>query len=205
MSAADRVTAAYDRIALAWREDRLGAAEPFRERSLVDRLVAPLPPGARVLDVGCGCGEPIAAYLAGCGFAVTGIDGSAQMLQCARAGVPGATFILGDMRAADPGGPFDALVAWDSVFHLPRADHPRVFARFHSWLWPGGRLLVSLGGTADQGFTSGMHGETFFYSAHDPALALRLLGAAGFAVEHWEVDDPSSRGHVAVLAVRNPA
>jgi hypothetical protein len=47
-----------------------------------------------------------------------------------------------------------------------------------------------------------MHGETFFYSGDDPEVALRLLTAAGFAVEHWEVDDPDSRGHIAVLAVR---
>jgi hypothetical protein len=48
-----------------------------------------------------------------------------------------------------------------------------------------------------------MHGETFFYSAHAPSEALRLLEGVGFRVEHWEVDDPSSRGHIAVLAVRD--
>src|SRR5262249_16281640 len=58
------------------------------------------------------------------------------------------------------------------------------------------------GGSGDAGFTSEMHGETFFYSGHEPREALQLLAAAGFEVEHWEVDDPSSRGHIAVLAVR---
>jgi trans-aconitate methyltransferase len=198
------VTAAYDRIALAWRADRLGAADPFRERRFLDRLIAPLSPSASVLDVGCGCGEPVAAYLGGRGFRVTGFDGSAAMVELARAAVPAATFVLGDMRQADPGGPFDAVVAWDSVFHLPRADHPALFARLRGWLCPGGRLLLSLGGTGDEGFTSSMHGETFFYSGHDPEVALRLLSATGFAIEGWEVDDPSSRGHVAALAVRGP-
>ncbi len=28
--------------------------------------------------------------------------------------------------------------------------------------------------------------------------------AAGFGFEHWEVDDPSCRGHIAVIATRNP-
>lgn len=201
MSPADGVTAAYDRIADWWRAGR-GADPAFRERPWVDRLAGPLPPGAAVLDVGCGCGRPIAADLAGRGFRVTGLDGSARMLDHARQLVPDGEFVYGDMRTAELPGRFDAAVAWDSVFHLPRADHPRMFARLAGWLVPGGRLLLGLGGSADEGFTSAMHGETFFYSGHAPADALVLLTAAGFAVEEWAVDEPSSRGHLAVLAVR---
>jgi cyclopropane fatty-acyl-phospholipid synthase-like methyltransferase len=107
------------------------------------------------------------------------------------------------MRTADPGRAFDAVVAWDSVFHIPRVEHEGLFRRFRSWLRPGGRLLVSLGGSADAELRSQMYGETFFYSAHAPSEALRLLEGVGFQVEHWEVDDPSSRGHIAVLAVRD--
>jgi cyclopropane fatty-acyl-phospholipid synthase-like methyltransferase len=201
MEPTGRVSEAYDRIAAAWCGERASGAGEFRERRLIDWLLAPLLPGAHVLDVGCGCGKPVASYLAERGFRVTGLDGSARMLDFARRAVPAGSFVLGDMRSAEPGGPFDALVAWDSVFHVPRSDHAAVFGRFRSWLRPGGRLLVSLGGSADE-FTSQMHGETFFYSGHDPAEALRLLAAAGFTIEHWEVDDPSSRGHIAVLAVR---
>jgi hypothetical protein len=47
-----------------------------------------------------------------------------------------------------------------------------------------------------------MYGRDFFYSAHEPAETLRLLGAAGFAVELCEEDDRSSRGHIAVVARR---
>lgn len=196
------VTAAYDRIAEAWsRARRAEAGERFRERRLVDWLVAPLSPGARVLDVGCGCGQPIATYLVGLGVRVTGLDGSARMVELARRAVPEAAVVLGDMRTAEPGGPFDAIVAWDSVFHLPRAEHAALFARFRSWLRPGGRLLLSLGGSGGE-FTAEMLGETFFYGGHEPEEALRLLKGAGFDIEHWEADDPTSRGHIAVLAVR---
>ena len=155
-----------------------------------------------MLDVGCGCGTPILEYLTGIGLAVTGLDAAGGMLAFARAAVPQSTFIHGDMRTADPGGPFDAIVAWDSVFHVPRTDHRSVFERFSSWLKPGGRLLVSLGGSAADDFTSDMLGETFYYSGHEPSEALMILKEAGFETEHWEVDDPSSRGHIAVLAVR---
>lgn len=185
MDAAHHVADAYDRIAPAWRAERRGrTAAGVCGAGRLARWLDALPAKARVLDVGCGCGEPVAAELTARGFRVTGLDASAQMLELARRAVPAATFVLGDMRAADPGGPFDAVVAWDSVFHLPRADHAAVFARFREWLVPGGRLLLSLGGSADEGFTSQMHGETFFYSGHDPSIALDLLEQSGLRVEH---------------------
>jgi cyclopropane fatty-acyl-phospholipid synthase-like methyltransferase len=199
------VIRAYDRIADAWRDARVAGAVTFRERPWVDRLVLPLLPDARILDAGCGCGVPIASYLVGLGFEVVGLDGSARLLELARAAMPGTQFILGDMRTADPAGSFDAIVAWDSVFHLPRDEHREIFRRFRSWLRPGGRLLVSLGGSADAELRSEMHGATFFYSAHEPSEALDLLEGVGFEVEHWEVDDPSSRGHIAIVAVRDAA
>ncbi len=207
METAGRVIEAYDRIASAWRSDRgRAAAVEICRGGILARFLDPLPVGSCVIDVGCGCGEPLMAYLAARGLRVTGLDGSARMLDLARLAVPTAAFVLGDMRTANPGGPFDAVLAWDSVFHLPRCDHASMFTRFRSWLRPGGRLLLSLGGEGgdgDEGFTSEMHGETFFYSGHEPLEALRLLEGAGFRVEHWEVDDSSSRGHIAVLAVRN--
>jgi trans-aconitate methyltransferase len=203
MAHPDEVIRAYDRIANAWRDARVAGAATFRERPWVDRLALPLPPGARIMDAGCGCGVPITSYLVGLGFEVVGLDGSARLLELARVAVPDAQFILGDMRTADPAGSFDAIVAWDSVFHLPRGEHREVFRRFRSWLRPGGHLLVSLGGSADAELRSEMHGATFFYSAHEPSEALRLLEGVGFQIEHWELDDPSSRGHIAVLARRD--
>lgn len=190
----------YDLIADDWRRDRL--ATSFRERGFLERLIDGLPDGATVLDLGCGCGEPIGRYLVEAGLDVVGVDASARLLEHARRAVPEVTFILGDMRTAQVHGPFDAIVAWDSVFHLPREDHAALYRRMAGWLGPGGRLLLSLGASGSEGFRSEMHGVSFFYSGHEPDEAVALLEAAGFRIEHLEVDDPSSRGHLAVLAVR---
>src|SRR5688500_13780872 len=195
MAADDSVSAAYDAIADAWQDAR--ARGPFRERVLVDRFVATLPPGARVLDLGCGSGEPITRVLAEAEFDVVGVDAAPRLLELARRAVPEAAFLPGDMRTVELDGTFDGIVAWDSVFHIPRADHAALFARMARWLVPGGRLLLTLGGTGEAGFTSEMCGATFFYSGHEPEQARALLRHAGFSIEHWEVDDATSRGHIA--------
>jgi cyclopropane fatty-acyl-phospholipid synthase-like methyltransferase len=205
MCNAEQVIATYERIAREWRDARTANASTWPERALVDRLISGLLPGSQVLDVGCGPGEPITAYLSKRGLRVVGVDASSRMLDMAREAVPTATFLLGDMRTTDPGGLFDALIAWDSVFHLPRDEHRGVFSRFHSWLRPGAPMLVSLGGSGETNFTSEMLGERFFYSGHEPEEALSILGRVGFQIEHWELDDPFSRGHIAILAVRDAA
>jgi RimJ/RimL family protein N-acetyltransferase/precorrin-6B methylase 2 len=196
------VAASYDRVADKWCKERHIGPTSSRLLEFVARLTARLAAGARVLDVGSGCGHPVAAELVERGFDVTGLDASARMVELARRNVSGARFVHADMRSADPGRGFDALVAWDSIFHLPREQHADVFARLARWLRPGGRALLSLGGSSNAGFTSSMMGETFFYSGYDPHNALQTIERAGFAIEHWEVDDPSSRGHIAVIASR---
>lgn len=57
-----------------------------------------LPVGGRILDVGCGAGEPVARYFVDRGDTVTGIDVSERMLTLARRQVPEATFQRMDMR-----------------------------------------------------------------------------------------------------------
>lgn len=188
----------YDRIAEAWNE----SARAFTAKKYVDMLAGRLEPGASVLDLGCGTGEPVARYLVERGFRVVCVDESAAMLEIARRALPEAVFIRADMCELELDEQFAAVVAWDSLFHVERGRHLSVFQKLSSLLSPGGLLLLSVGGTGHAGFTSEMHGHTFFYSAHDPAETLRLLASAGFEVELCEEDDPSSHGHIAVVARR---
>lgn len=191
------VASAYDRSAKRWHATRTEL--PVNLRQLLNRMLIDCPPAPVVLDVGCGSGIPITRYLVEVGCLMTGLDASGALLEIARREVPEASFLQGDMRLVEPGGSFDAIIAWDSVFHVPRADHAAVFARFASWLKPHGSLLVSLGGSEWEG-TSEMMGETFFYSGYAHTESLRLLREAGFDLLNHEIDDPSSRGHLAVLA-----
>jgi SAM-dependent methyltransferase len=188
----------YDPIAEAWH----AAPRNFGARKYVELILDRLAPGARVLDLGCGTGEPVALHMAERGFRVVGVDESGKMLEIARRVVPGAEFVRADMCELSLDGGFAAAVAWDSVFHVARERHREIFRTLYGLLDPGGWLLLSAGGSGHEGFTSEMYGRTFFYSAHEPAETLRLLGEEGFAVELCEEDDPSSRGHIAVVARR---
>lgn len=186
----------YDSIAEQWHAGRTG----FAARKYVDLMLAGLAPGAGILDLGCGTGVPVAQYLVRKGFRVAGVDQSAGMLDIARRVLPEARFIQADMRELNLRESFAAVVAWDSIFHVERADHQAVFRKIFGLLDPGGRLLLSAGGSGHEGFASEMFGHTFFYSGHEPGQTLRLLRAEGFEVELCEEDDPSSRGHIAVIA-----
>ena len=157
---------------------------------------------SKVLDFGCGTGRPIAEYLIARGFAVTGVDGSSGMLGLAEEIIPQARLIHARLETVDLLETFAAAVAWDSLFHVDREHHAAIYARLAQWIVPGGRLLLSTGGTADAGFTDQMHGETFFYSSWTPPEVTAFLEKAGFIVELCEVDQPEGRGHVAIVARR---
>jgi len=200
----------YDYIADRWHANLRGQNYLNRVLAYVDRILVDLPRGSTVLDLGCGTGIPISRYIVQLGFHLVGVDESKKMLEIAQREVPQGEFIHADMVDIEFNDKFAAIVAWDSAFHVKRKYHSALYHKLAKSLDTGGRLLLSVGGSnsedsttdslAAEGFTSEMFGHTFFYSGYEPKVARKLLEAAGFQIELWEVDDPSSRGHIAVIA-----
>jgi cyclopropane fatty-acyl-phospholipid synthase-like methyltransferase len=196
----------YDLIAEHWHTNK--RAESYIEHVLryVDRVLEGLPAGAKVLDLGCGTGEPVAKYVVERGFTVTGVDESEEMLKFARQAIPEAALIHADMVTVALVDTFDAAVVWDSMFHVERKHHAAIYRKLATSLRADARLLLSAGGSAPaeddsvEGFTSEMYGQTFYYSGFAPEVTRKLIEQSGFEIESWEVDDPSSRGHIAVIA-----
>lgn len=137
-----RQAAAFDRIC-----DRYDEAFPHKEGQLAcgEWLLANLPPGARVLDIGCGTGLPTARQLADGGCVMTCLDISPAMLARARTSVPEARFVELDVADLDRiGGHYDAVVAFFSLLNLPRKVMPRALQFIRRALVPGGLFALAM-------------------------------------------------------------
>jgi ubiquinone/menaquinone biosynthesis C-methylase UbiE len=106
----------------------------YRTSSRTTSLVSP---PAKVLDVGCGSGEPLARYFIERGYEVTGVDVVEEMLEMCRARFPQMKWLHGDMRRLDIHERFEIVIAWDSYFHLPPDDQRRMFGTFCNHTSPG--------------------------------------------------------------------
>lgn len=177
--ASEAIIDLYDRNAANWLLDR---GTDLHERAWLDRFVARLPVGARILDVGCGSGEPIARHLIGRGFQVTGVDSSPALIAIASERLPLGEWIVQDMRA------LDGVIAWHSLFHLTPAAQRAIFPRFVAHLRPGGRLMFTSG--ADDGEVVGDYrGEPLYHGSLAPDAYRALLTAHGFQPISNIIDD----------------
>ena len=181
------VEAGYDRVA----ERYLATKDPEDPLvlSALEEVARELPPGAPVLDLGCGAGVPATRWLAGRGFDVTGVDLSEGQLDLARRLVPGATFLKADMTELDfDAGTFDAVVAFHSIIHVPREEHPALLGKIYRWLVSGGLFLATLTLTdfvGEDGDWEGW-GAPMRWSHYDAETNVAMLRRAGLNVVYAE-------------------
>jgi len=180
---ATEVTAAtlqdYDSKAAAFR----AGTQEHDVRQNIDALLrhiqAPAP--FRILDFGCGPGRDLAAFLQ-LGHQPVGLDGSKEFVAMAREAT-GCEVWHQDFLALDlPSAHFDGVFANASLFHVPRADLPRVLAQLNACLKPSGVLFSSNPRGSNQ---EGWHGARYGVY-HDLESWRRLLAQAGFTeLEHY--------------------
>ena len=178
----------YDRIAerlLEWT-GRTGAEVRARYLGMV---LDALPAGAAVLDLGCGAGGTATRILAG-RFRLTGVDLSARSITLARRTVPDALFLRADMtRLTIAPATFDAVVAFYSIIHVPRAEHAALFANVAAWLRPGGLFVASFGTRdTEAGYEDEWLGTPMYWSGYKPKVELRLVEGAGLAVDRAAIE-----------------
>lgn len=189
----------YDRHAEAYDRDRSRA---FFEARWLTRFGDALPRGGRVLDLGCGAGEPIAAWLIAEGFRLTGADFSEGMLTIARNRWPDGDWRVADMRHLDLHETFNGIVAWNSFFHLTPDEQRDALPRLAAHLEPGGRLLVTIGPEAGE-VTGQVGGEQVYHASLSPAEYAALLEAAGLRLTAFLAEDPGCQGHTIMMAVKD--
>jgi SAM-dependent methyltransferase len=121
-----------------WRES--GDRTYVVSRLKADLLERFLPARGRVLDVGCG-GGLLCLEASRRGFCVEGVEPSRRIAETARR-VTGVPIHAGGIESFRPTAPFDGVVLWDVLEHVPDPMAMTRAAAAH--LAPGGRLFLQV-------------------------------------------------------------
>ena len=152
-----------------------------RER-YTDFLLKNVEIGSKILELGCGSGDPTTIRLAE-RFAVTGVDISQQQIQFARCNVPQATFIQGDMTQLKfPSASFDAVVAFYSITHVPREQHANLMTLIANWLKPGGLFVASMSSGPLINSIENWLGVPMYFNGYAARTNRRIVRNAGFEI-----------------------
>lgn len=195
------VRESYDQISRAYRADALPRDRGYFK--WLEVLTPYLQKGDPVLDLGCGCGVPVAQELAAF-CRVIGVDISPVQIARARALVPRATFQCQDMTTVDfEVGSFAAIVSLFAIIHVPLVEQRPLLERMFSWLRPGGYLLASVGNRAWTGYEEDWHGAPMYWSHADEATYLKWLDEIGSRMLRQQFVPEGDSGHTLVLAQRS--
>ncbi|HKQ84273.1 MAG TPA: class I SAM-dependent methyltransferase, partial [Steroidobacteraceae bacterium] len=138
-------------------------------------------PPFTLLDFGCGPGRDLRA-LAQAGHRAIGLEGAESFVVMAREYSGCEVWQQNFLALQLPADMFDGIFANASLFHVPRAELPRVLMELRASLKAGGVLFASNPrGDNQEGWNRGRYG-----SYHDwPTWRDHLLAAGFEALEHY--------------------
>jgi SAM-dependent methyltransferase len=186
-SQANAVTSFYQRHGAKWVRDR---GDQLIEAAWLDRFRRLAPPGAPVLDLGCGSGRPLARTLMQNGHPVTGIDAASGMIDLCRQDFPGHEWHVADMRTLHLPRRFGLILAWDSFFHLAPGDQRRMFPIFRNHAAKNAALMFTSGCHYGEAIGT-LYGNELYHASLDPAEYRTQLDNVGFkliAHVEWDAD-----------------
>jgi SAM-dependent methyltransferase len=205
MDPKDIVRRGYDALSYLYRGD---SEQPEQYATWLTQLRERVAAGGAILDLGCGCGVPLARDLVASGYQVTGVDLSAVQVERARQLVPAARFLHADAtQVRFPPSSFDAVISLYALIHMPLDEQPSLLGRIGAWLRPGGWFLATTGHRAWTGTEDGwLGGEAPMWWSHaDAATYWTWIEQAGLAVVTQEVVPEGDGGHALFWARRHPA
>uniref|UniRef100_A0A8C5GVR6 phosphoethanolamine N-methyltransferase n=1 Tax=Gouania willdenowi TaxID=441366 RepID=A0A8C5GVR6_GOUWI len=168
---------------------------PSTTKEFVDLLN--LKPGQKVLDVGCGIGGGDFYMAKTFGVEVLGLDLSDNMVDIAMERARNEKLPLVQFEVADvtkrtfPEASFDVIYSRDTILHID--DKLALFKRFHSWLKPGGQLLISDYCCGEKPWTPAFEAyvKQRGYILYTPAQYGKFIQEAGFC--HVRADDRTAQ------------
>ena len=183
----------YEREAAGWHNHT--ATDRSAWRPSYDTFLPLIPPGGRILDLGCGSGEDSPA-LTEAGNQAVGLDISEALLQMARSheGLAGRV-VRGDLRAlpfAD--ATFDGVWADGSLHHVAKQMLEGVLSEVRRVLRKGGAVAASVERGDTEGFVDhdGEVDGPRWYAHYQPGEIRQLFTSSGFDILDQFVAPPSA-------------
>ena len=172
----------------------------------IDKFLAKLSNGDKILDVGCGPGQ-FTKYMTGKGFQVTGIDFSNEMLVTAKKMVPNGNFQQADMRTLSfEDATFDGLLVAYSLIHIPSEHISKTLKGFHKVLKPGGYIeIIAQKGEADKVVDEPfLPSEKMFFNFFTQERLSKFLEDSRFEIDYQletESQDPDSASDKVIYTI----
>jgi len=129
----------FDEIAQIYAQNREA------RQSILNVLIdsGPIRRDSRVLEIGCGTGNYIAAIRERTGSSCWGIDPSKQMLEMAKRQYKGVDFrTAGAERTGLPSDSFDLVFSVDVIHHILEQELVAHFREVHRLLKPNGKICT---------------------------------------------------------------
>lgn len=183
----DKVYQVYDKI-VDWFDDNR-TKDLTMEKFYLNFIQKCLKPKSKILDVGCGTGEPIAQFLINQGYDVTGIDASRKMIGLCKQRFPKNKWILADMRTLDLNEKFHAVIAWHSFFHLPHDDQRVTLKLLASYVDQNGLLVFTSGYESDEVWSDN-GGHNLYHASLSTEEYQQILIDNNFKVLAHKIRDP---------------
>ena len=174
----------YGKISKKWDEIRSG--QTINE--CVVSFSKLLKKNSYILDVGCGTGCPIDAYLTSNNFKVLGIDSCKEMIEIAKSkSIRHAKFINIDFFSFKSKRKFDAIIAFDSLWHINYSKQEKIYRKLSLLIKNGGYLMFTCGKENDERYGT-MFDKNFYYASLCKDEVINLLSNNNFSIVCLFVD-----------------
>jgi len=197
------VSHGYDKVADEYLATR---SEDDDEVKLLPDFINRLPEGSRILDAGCGAGEPITRILSQ-KFEVIGVDISRKQIEIARDLLPQCEFVWQDMTTLTyPDDHFDGIISYYAIPHVPREEHKGLLENLYRMLRKDGIALLCFATTDDPGtVVDDFFGVKMYWSSFDAGTNVEMLKDTGFSVVWIKLifDDVTDEQHLFILAKKS--
>jgi cyclopropane fatty-acyl-phospholipid synthase-like methyltransferase len=157
--------------------------------------------GRTILDIGCGDGRPVDEYLVKQGFAVNGIDTSAQLVELAKKNVPDGLYEVKDLSNLKEGEYcVDGVVSLYAIFQTTRERYQEIIRTIASFMPNGGAILLTMGSGEWERSEEAVRATESFWNDYGAEKNTELLESAGFEICLSEIDGSANEKHQIIVA-----